>query len=102
MMLDAWETKYNKKRAEGIKLLSSLCEEKIHLNVPFPGGKTKVSCGNNETFFVICKSEKVNKKLLDLIFICHFLPEEKVYMLMRKVYHQYKKAERCKSAKQVP
>ncbi|XP_058451853.1 tubulin monoglutamylase TTLL4 isoform X2 [Malaya genurostris] len=33
-LLDAWEQRYCHKRAEGIALLQSLCEKKIHLQVP--------------------------------------------------------------------
>lgn len=33
-LLDAWETKYSKKRQEGIQLLSRYCENKYHLIVP--------------------------------------------------------------------
>lgn len=33
-LLDAWETKYSKRRAEGITLLRELCEKKVHLDVP--------------------------------------------------------------------
>lgn len=43
MMLDAWETRYHKNRVDGVKLLEGLCQQKLHLIVPFPGGKTKVS-----------------------------------------------------------
>lgn len=43
MMFDAWESRYHNKRSEGINLLESLCQQKIHLSVPFPGGRTKVS-----------------------------------------------------------
>jgi tubulin polyglutamylase TTLL4 len=43
MMFDAWETKYSENRQEGIALLESLCLQKIHLEVPIPGGLTKSS-----------------------------------------------------------
>lgn len=33
-LLDAWETRYGKKRREGIALLQKYCENKIHLIVP--------------------------------------------------------------------
>lgn len=33
-LLDAWETKYSKKRPEAISLLRELCEKKVHLQVP--------------------------------------------------------------------
>ncbi|KAL0275035.1 UNVERIFIED_CONTAM: hypothetical protein PYX00_003025 [Menopon gallinae] len=48
MMFDAWETKYHKNRADGIKLLESLCEQKLHLVIPFNGGKVKSSPSQSE------------------------------------------------------
>lgn len=33
-LLDAWETKYSKKRPEAIAVLRDLCEKKVHLDVP--------------------------------------------------------------------
>lgn len=48
MMLDAWETRYHNNRADGVKLLESYCQQKLHLVVPFPGGKTKSSASLSE------------------------------------------------------
>lgn len=33
-LLDAWETKYSKRRAEAIELLREQCAMKVHLQVP--------------------------------------------------------------------
>jgi tubulin polyglutamylase TTLL4 len=33
-LLDAWEHRYIKKRAEGIQLLREMCEKRVHLQVP--------------------------------------------------------------------
>lgn len=33
-LLDAWETKYSKRRQEGIAVVRELCERKVHLQVP--------------------------------------------------------------------
>lgn len=41
-LLDAWEHRYCNNRAEGIALLQSLCQQKIHLQVP-PSTFKKVS-----------------------------------------------------------
>ncbi|KAK6627894.1 hypothetical protein RUM44_010376 [Polyplax serrata] len=45
MLLDAWETKFYKNRNDGIQILSSLCHEKFHLNVP---SNAKSSPSQNE------------------------------------------------------
>lgn len=47
-LLDAWETKYSKKRPEAISVLSALCEKKVHLEVPANNAsarKVSVQCG---------------------------------------------------------
>uniref|UniRef100_A0A182T027 Tubulin polyglutamylase TTLL4 n=1 Tax=Anopheles maculatus TaxID=74869 RepID=A0A182T027_9DIPT len=46
-LLDAWEHRYSQNRSEGIALLQSLCERKVHLQVP-PSTLKKVSAvGHN-------------------------------------------------------
>uniref|UniRef100_A0A2M3ZFV8 Putative tubulin polyglutamylase ttll4 n=1 Tax=Anopheles braziliensis TaxID=58242 RepID=A0A2M3ZFV8_9DIPT len=43
-LLDAWEHRYSHNRAEGIALLQSLCEKKVHLQVP--PSTLKKDCNN--------------------------------------------------------
>lgn len=33
LLLDAWETKYHKRRTQGVELLRNLCKQKMHLRV---------------------------------------------------------------------
>lgn len=47
-LLDAWETKYSKKRGEAISLLSELCEKKVHLQVP-PNNPSARKVSDGET-----------------------------------------------------
>lgn len=42
LLLDAWETKYHRQRAQGIQILKNLCHECVHLKVPRKGDIVKL------------------------------------------------------------
>lgn len=59
-LLDAWEFRYSHRRAEGIALLKSMCQQKVHLQVP--PSTFKKDCNNRPQQPDISSSSSTNNE----------------------------------------